>query len=222
MTRRVFITGASRGIGQAIAQKLEAEGCEIIKPSSKELDLSDLSSIESYLKNNSTLEADILINNAGENKIKTMDELTLSDWLHIQNVNMNSVFLLTQFFGKKMCQKNSGHILNIASIYSFLGRPGRAAYSTSKSGLNGFTRVCALEYGPANVIVNSMSPGFVNTDLTRQNNSIDMIRHLESLTALKRMASTTEIAEFASFLVSEKNTYITGQNLVIDGGFSIQ
>jgi len=222
MTRRVFITGGSRGIGHAIAQKLTDEGCEIIKPTSKELDLSDVQSVEAFLKNHSTLEADVLINNAGENKIKSMDELTFADWMRIQNVNMNSVFLLTQFFGKKMSLKKSGHILNIASIYSFLGRPGRAAYATSKSALNGFTRVCALEYGPSNVIVNSMSPGFVDTELTRKNNSIEVIKQLESQTALKRMASTQEIAEFANFLVSPKNSYITGQNLVIDGGFSIQ
>jgi 3-oxoacyl-[acyl-carrier protein] reductase len=220
--RRAFITGAGRGIGFAIAKKLESEGCEVVTPSRKDFDLGDTAAVERYLNKNFNLEVDILVNNAGENKIEKIESLSLEDWLRIQNVNMNAVFLLTQFFARKMIAKKQGHILNVASIYSFLGRPGRAAYATSKGGLNGFTRVCALEFGPSNVIVNSLSPGFVDTELTRKNNSPDVIRGLEEQTALKRMATTAEIAEFASFLVSPRNTYITGQNLIIDGGFSIQ
>lgn len=220
--RRAFITGASRGIGFAIGEKLKSDGIEVFSPSRSDFDLSDTHAVQAFLNKNENLEFDILINNAGENKIVKIDDLTYEDWIRIQNVNLNSVFLLTQFFAKKMAQKKVGHILNIGSIYSFLGRPGRAAYATSKAALGGFTRVCAIEYGPNNIIVNSMSPGFVDTELTKKNNSPEVIKQLEEQIALKRMAKTYEIAEFASFLVSEKNSYITGQNLVIDGGFSIQ
>lgn len=220
--RKVFITGGRRGIGLAIAEKLKAQGHEIIAPSREDFDLSDPAAVAAYLKAHPGLTADILINNAGENKISPISDLSFEDWLRIQNVNMNSVFLISQFFGPKMQAAKSGHILNISSAYSFLARPGRAAYGASKGALNSFTRTCALEWGPSNVLVNSLSPGFVDTDLTRKNNTPEMIQALENQTALKRLAKTEEIAELAAFLVSEKNTYITGQNIVIDGGFSIQ
>lgn len=220
--KTAFITGARRGIGFAIAEKLKEHGFKIIAPTRSEFDLSNTQSVQSYLHANVELSVDVLINNAGENKIAPIQDLGFEDWLRIQNVNMNSVFLLSQFFGQKMCQKRNGHILNISSAYSFLARPGRAAYGASKGALNSFTRTCALEWGPQNVIVNSLSPGFVDTDLTRKNNSPEMIKNLEEQTALKRLAKTDEIAELAYFLISDKNTYITGQNIVIDGGFSIQ
>lgn len=220
--RSALVTGASRGIGLAIANRLQASGVDVIRPSRVELDLACIDSVKSFLVKMSDREVDILINNAGENIINSIVDISWDDWDRIHTINTDSVFLLSQFFGKKMVSKGKGHILNVSSVYSFLARPGRAAYSSSKGALNSFTRVCAVEWGTKNVIVNSLAPGFVNTELTRKNNSPEVIEKIVQQIPLGRLVEPSEVAELACFLVSEFNTYLTGQNIVADGGFSIQ
>ncbi len=220
--RRVLITGASRGIGQAIAKRFETESVELITPSRKELDLSSLDSVKSYLKSGKAGAVDVLVNVAGINKINSIDKILLEDWQETLTTNLTAVFLLTQGLAPSMVAKNWGRIVNVSSIYGVLSRPGRAAYSASKAGLNGFTKAAALEYGPHGILVNAVCPGFVETALTRKNNTESQLQELASQTALKRMAMPSEIAEFVAYLCSDKNTYITGQALMIDGGFSAQ
>lgn len=222
MKRRVLITGAARGIGKSIAEQFSNAGFELVTPTRQELDLASTDSVQAYLRKNASLEIDVLVNNAGENKINSLQDMPLEDWQRILTVNLTSVFLLTQGFAPGMMKRRWGRIVNVSTIYSHLARPGRAAYSASKSGLNGLTRTAALEYGEQGVLVNAVCPGFVETELTRKNNSEEKIRELASQTALKRMAQPDEIARFTYFLGSELNTYITGQTLTIDGGFSIQ
>jgi 3-oxoacyl-[acyl-carrier protein] reductase len=222
MRKTVFITGASRGIGKAIGERFEREGYLIVAPGRAELDLSSVDSVKAYLSRNSGLQADVLINNAGENKVNSIDRISLDDWQRILTTNLTSAFLLTQAAAPHMVARKWGRVINISSIFSLLGRPGRAAYSASKSGLNGLTRAAALEYGPSNILVNAVCPGYVETDMTRQNNSAETLRALSAQTALGRLAAPEEIASLVFHLGSEQNTYLTGQTVVIDGGFSCQ
>lgn len=221
MTKKnVFITGAARGIGKAVRERFESAGFEVIAPDRSELDLSQMESVEAYLKRNSTLQVDVLINNAGENKVNALGKIELSEWQRILNVNLTSCFLLMQAFSVQMQERRWGRIVNISSCFSLVSKAGRAAYSTAKSGLNGLTRTAAIELAEASILVNSVCPGFVETDLTRQNNTPEQIKLLANQTPLKRLASPEEIAEFVYFLGSEKNTYLTGQSIAIDGGFT--
>lgn len=220
MTRRAFVTGGARGIGRAIVARFEAEGFEVIAPPRSELDLSDLDSVQRYLAGG--LEVDVLVNNAGQNVVHPFDAVPLHDFQQTLTTNLTSAFLLMQAALPGMADRGWGRVVNVSSCYSFLGRAGRAPYSASKAALNGVTRTAALEYGARNVLVNAISPGFVETELTRQNNDAAQIAALAAKTALQRLARPEEIAEFAVWLASERNTYVTGQVLVIDGGFSCQ
>jgi 3-oxoacyl-[acyl-carrier protein] reductase len=216
-----FITGGSRGIGKAIANRFCAAGFDVIAPARKELDLASLDSIETYLSRKG-LEADVLINNAGENLIFTLDKLSLADWQRMQMINLTAPLLLIKHFAPLMAHNGWGRIVNISSIYSLISRPGRGAYASSKSGLNGLTRTAALEYAEAGILVNAVCPGFVETDLTRQNNTPTQIEVLRQQVPLKRLGSPEDIASVVFYLGSDQNTFITGQTVVADGGFMAQ
>jgi 3-oxoacyl-[acyl-carrier protein] reductase len=121
-----------------------------------------------------------------------------------------------------MAKRGYGRIVNISSIWSVVSKGGRLPYSMSKSGLSGLTRTLAVEVAQFNVLVNGVAPGFVNTELTSQNNSEQDLAAIRAMIPAGRLAEPEEIAEIVSFLCSAKNSYITGQTIVVDGGFSIQ
>ena len=219
--RKALITGGNRGIGKAIADRLRAEGHEVITPTREELDLASPHSVQAYLQR-ATWQPDILINNAGLNKINPLPKLLLEDWQAIMNINLTAPFLLIQGVADAMKSRGWGRIVNISSYYSLVSRVGRMAYTASKSGLNGLTQSAAVELAPHNVLVNALCPGFVETDMTRQNNNPAQIDALLAQVPLGRLAQPEEIAEFVAFLVSERNTYLTGQCIPIDGGFLSQ
>ncbi len=221
-SKTALVTGASRGIGAAIAERFAREGYHVLAPSRREMDLSDLDSIKRFLRSSAKRRIDVLINNAAENKISAVERMPIADWQRILTTNLSSAFLLIQGTAPAMARRGWGRIVNLSSCYSFLARPGRAAYSASKSGLEALTRTAALEYGGRNVLVNAVCPGFVMTDMTRRNNPPAIIRRLALQTALKRLARPEEVAEAVFFLGSERNSYVTGQALIVDGGFSIQ
>lgn len=216
------MTGGSRGIGAAIQKELTACGCVVISPSRSEIDLSDTRSIDRYLVNYKGPEIDILINNAGENPISPIDAISVEDWERTLMVNLTAPMMLIKYFAQHMRKKCWGRIINISSCYSLVAREGRAPYTASKAGLNGLTRTTALEFAANGILINSVCPGFVETDLTRKNNEPSKISNLIEQIPLERIAEPVEIARFVAFLVSEKNTYITGQTMIIDGGFAIR
>src|SRR2546430_2381617 len=127
MSKTVFITGASRGIGQAIANRFREAGFGVLAPSRRELDLASLESIEAYLRRKG-LAADVLVNNAAENLIFTLDKLSLPDWQRMQTVNLTAPLLLIKYFVPIMVRNGWGRIVNISSIYGLVSRPGRGAY----------------------------------------------------------------------------------------------
>lgn len=221
-SKTVFLTGGARGIGAAIRDELTASGLQVIAPSREELNLSSVVSVEGYLNFHSELDVDILINNAGINNPQLIGEISSENWTQTLQVNLGSALRLIQFFAPRMVARGYGRILNTSSILGSVTKEGRALYSITKAALDALTRSTAVEFGPMGVLVNSLSPGYVDTELTRQNNSPAAIEAITSGIPLRRMASADELAKIAAFLVSENNTYITGQTIVADGGFTCQ
>lgn len=218
--KTALITGGSRGIGKAISECLAKSGYNVISPTRKELDLANHSSVMRFIES-CNYDIDILINNAGQNVVQPLVEIDFLTWQRTHEVNLHSAFMLTQAFGKKMITRNWGRIVNVASIFSSVTRAGRAAYTSSKFGLVGLTKTAALEWAAHNILVNSVSPGFVDTELTRMNNSPEKIQEICNNLPIRRLAKPEEIAEIVQFLVSDTNTYLTGQNIIADGGYTL-
>jgi len=237
--KHVVVTGGTRGIGAQIVKMFVAEGANVICTGRQQADLDvlqknapdnlsyvslDLENQESvmtftqYLRDLGSL--DVLVNNAGINKIDRIENISLADFRSVMEVNVNGPFEISKIVGEMMMKKG-GHILNIASIWSNVTREGRASYSTSKAALVGLTRSLAVDLAASGVLVNAVSPGFTATELTENSLTVEEIADLETKIPCNRMAEPREIAELVLFLCSDKNTYITGQNFVIDGGFSI-
>ncbi len=220
--RTALITGASRGIGLAIQKEFAAHGVEIVGPSRQELDLLDPTSISAFLKRSRDFKIDILINNAGINFPARIESMDTERWSQALQVNATAPFLLSQHFSKGMCERGWGRIVNLSSIFSLVTKEGRAVYSAAKSALNGLTRTSAVEWGSQGVLVNAICPGYIDTALTRQNNSeADLVKICDQI-PLRRLADADEIAKMVVFLSSDMNTYMTGQCVVVDGGFTIK
>jgi len=217
--KTALITGASRGIGKAIAELFTKYGAKVIAPTRKEMDLTSSASIAAYL-DNLDQPIDILINNAGINilgDIETISEQELDDTLQ---VNLCAPLLIIKKVVPQMIKRKSGKIINISSIWGQVTKPKRLAYSITKSGVNAMTRSLAVELAPHNILVNAVAPGYINTELTQKNNSSAEIEKIKQTVPLKRLGETGEIAEAVFFLASERNSYITGQTIVVDGGFT--
>ena len=216
--RVALVTGASRGIGTAIATVLAREGARVLTPTRSEMDLSDPESIERYV---SSIEGsiDILVNNAGINFLAGLDELDSATLNETLQINLVAPLQLTRLVAERMRANRYGRIVNLSSIWSIVSKERRAAYAASKSAVNGVTRTLALELGPHGILINAIAPGYVNTELTHQNNSPEQIQVISNNIPLQRLAEPKEIAEMAAFLCSEKNSYMTGQVIVVDGGY---
>lgn len=214
--KRVLLTGGSRGIGRAIFEELQGT-FEVIIPTREELDLSDISSIDRYFSDGK--EFDILINNAGINIIKEIDSILDEDIQKINNINLVAPLKLVQNCIKGMKKNKFGKIVNISSIWGIRSKERRTLYSGTKFGIIGQTKALSKELGEYNILINAVCPGFTATELTMQSLSKSELETIVEQIPLKRMAEPKEIAKSIKFLVSDENTYITGQTLVIDGGF---
>ncbi len=220
--KTVLITGASRGIGKAIAEKFREEGYRVVTPGHAELDLNIPASVDAYVAAHAADSFDVIINNAGINEINTLENITDEELERMMRVNLTSPIRLLRGLVGSMKAKKYGRIVNIGSIWAVVSREGRLAYSATKNGLHGVTNTLALELGPYNILVNTVCPGYVLTELTRKNNTDREIEEIGKSLPLRRMAEPEEIAQFVYFLASESNTFITGQKIAIDGGFTIQ
>ncbi len=219
MNRTVLITGASRGIGAAIKSRLNNEGMIILSPDRKELDLLSNTSIDSYLASLAG-PVDILVNNAGINYLSALEDITSETLEAMVQMNLTAPLKLIKGIVPGMKDKQYGRIINLSSIFGIISKERRLLYTTTKSALIGMTKTLALELGAYNILVNCIAPGYVLTDLTRQNNTPQEIERISAAIPMKRMADPLEIAEVAAFLCSDKNTYITGQTIIVDGGFT--
>lgn len=244
--RVAVITGASRGLGKQMAEALAAEGAAVaLVARNRELLEGVKAGIvkrggqASALVGDVVSEAevaalaerirgelgppDILINNAGINLRKLMHEFTLEEWHRVMQTNLDGPFLCTRAFVGGMKEKKFGRIINLTSIMSHVSLPGRAAYSASKFGLRGMTKALALELAPYNITVNSISPGPFATEM---NTSLmqDPVRNAEFISRipLGRWGRVEEVGALCVFLCSEAAGFITGADVLIDGGWTAQ
>jgi 3-oxoacyl-[acyl-carrier protein] reductase len=216
-----LVTGGARGIGSAIACAFRAQGAVVITPSHAELDLASRSSMDAYL---ATLVSpvDILVNNAGINVLADLEEINRETWDKMIQVDLTAPLEITQRLASGMKRRGWGRILNISSIFSLVTRERRGAYSAVKSGLNGLTRTMALELAPCGILVNALCPGYVETELTRANNSDEELLEIVRTIPLGRLATPADLAKVAVFLCSDDNAYVTGQTIVVDGGYLLR
>ena len=217
--RTALVTGAARGIGAAIAAALRAQDVRVLDAGRASLDLSDPASVTAWLGEHGG-GVDILVNNAGINVLNAVEAITPEDWSEMVQVDLTAPLRLIQGVSPGMKARGWGRIVNISSIFGVVTKERRGAYSAVKAGLSGLTRTAAVELAPFGVLVNSVCPGYVATDLTRQNNSPADIEKIEAAIPAGRLAEPDEIARFVAWLCGESNTYLTGQTILVDGGFT--
>lgn len=220
--RTAFITGGSRGIGLAIKQKFDENGYRTMCPSRAELDLASQDSVNAFCSAHKRDIFDVIINCAGINDINEIENIADEEMNRMIQVDLLAPIMLLRAFVPAMKAQKYGRIVNIGSIWAQVSKQGRGMYSAAKNGIHGITNALALEAAPFNVLVNTVCPGFTLTELTKQNNSEEQIKQIHSEIPMGRMAEPSEIAEIVYFLASEKNTYLTGQKIVIDGGYTIK
>ena len=226
--KKVIVTGGNRGIGKGIVLSLLDQGYLVLATSrdSKKFDIShqnlevanldvcDQASIDDFQQIVNDFDPDILINNAGITKDNLFLRMNEDDWAEVIDTNLNSVFRMTKLVVRGMLKKKWGRIINISSISGSMGNPGQTNYSASKAGVEAFSRSLAKELGSRNITVNSVAPGFIQTDMTQ--GLID--EEITKKIPLQRVGSVEDVASLINFLVSEESNYITGQTLVVDGG----
>ncbi|MBP1922163.1 NAD(P)-dependent dehydrogenase (short-subunit alcohol dehydrogenase family) [Halorubrum alkaliphilum] len=236
--KTAIVTGGSAGIGKAIAAEFLEQGASVVianrseetgKETAEELgcsfiqcDVSSYESVESLVEQTVEEygELDILVNNAGIGMTGTVETTPLEDWHKLMEINLNGVVYGTRA-AMPYLQESSGTVLNVASVFGLVGGPQTAAYATAKGAVVNFTRTTAVDYAEEGVRVNSICPGFVETEMTESELEADSFyEFVLSQTPINRIARVEEIAEPAAFLVSEKASYITGTNLSIDGGWT--
>jgi|TARA_B100000315_G_scaffold146399_1_gene135335 3-oxoacyl-[acyl-carrier protein] reductase len=238
----ILVTGATRGIGKQIADDLHDSGAQLVLTGTKKevieslnreanrsksnrkeyllADFTDPLSTESFLNAVKCYDRiDVCINNAGINRINYIDEIRYEDWADINAVNLSAPLFITREISRIMKKNKYGRIVNISSIFGSITKEKRSLYSMSKFGLQGLTIASALDLAKYNILINSVSPGFVHTDLTESILSREDIKELAKQVPLGRFATPEEISKTVMFLASKHNTYITGQNIIVDGGF---
>jgi 3-oxoacyl-[acyl-carrier protein] reductase len=240
--KAALVTGASRGIGRGIALELAREGADVVvnykrqkkkaEGVAREIEAlgrrslvvkADVSNRRDVLAMHKSVidefaeGVDILVNNAGIHHHLKSWEIDQEEWRRILAVNIDGVFLCTNAFTPEMRKRKSGRIINVSSDDAFTGTDHEAHYATSKAAVLGFTRALALELAPYNITVNTIAPGWFQTDMTAGTMGNARKRALERI-PLRRMGQPPEIGYLATFLASEKASFITGQTIHINGG----
>jgi 3-oxoacyl-[acyl-carrier protein] reductase len=237
------VTGASRGIGRAIALSLAKEGVSVaciattaegvcatsdacvsagVKAHPYGVDISDHEAVktvaEQVLKDFGTI--DILVNNAGVTRDGLLLRMKEEDWDRVMDVNLKGAFNMTRAFARTLLKRDQGRIINLASVVGISGNAGQANYAASKGGLIAMTRSLAKEFGSRGVTVNAVAPGFIETDMTNALTAEQRGGMLEGI-SLCRMGQGQDVAGAVLFLASSLSSYITGQVLVVDGGMRL-
>ena len=238
MTKQIaLITGASRGIGRAIAERLADDGFLVIGTATSDagadsisiylgengkgmkLDVSDSESVSTAIKtiNDDFGTPTILVNNAGITRDNLLMRMKDDEWDDIINTNLTSVFRMCKAVLRGMMKVKTGRIINISSVVGSTGNAGQANYAAAKAGMIGFTKSMAKEVGSRNITVNTVAPGFIDTDMTRELND-DVKNALLTSIPLSRLGEAKEIAHAVAFLASSGASYITGETIHVNGG----
>lgn len=235
-----LVTGASRGIGAAIAQELGRQGAIVIGTATSEsgaaaisealkaaniqgmgmaLDVNDATQIEATLKTiTSTFgEVSILVNNAGITRDTLLMRMKDEDWDAVISTNLTSVFRMSQAVLRPMMKARTGRIISISSVVGHMGNAGQANYAAAKAGMTGFTKSLAAEVGSRGITVNCVAPGFIDTDMTAELPEAIKTKMLERI-PLGRLGAVHEIAATVAFLASSHAAYITGETIHMNGG----
>jgi len=242
--KAAIISGASRGIGKAIALRLAKEGVNIsfnylkskqsagelekelnslgVKAKAYQVDIKDLEAVSRWVKETKEhfSRLDIVVNNAGIIMDKALALMEKSEWQAVLDTNLSGVFNLSRAAIVTFLKQKSGDIVNITSVTGLVGMPRQTNYAATKAGIIGFTKSLAREVAPYNVRVNAVAPGFIETDMVKGLSD----KHKEEilkLIPLGRFGSPEEVAGVVAFLLSEKSEYITGQVIVTDGGMTM-
>lgn len=241
--KTALVTGSTRGIGQAIARRLAAEGAAVgVCGRSQEaaaaiakqieaeggraiglaLDVTDAASVESAVGRflDEFGRVDVLVNNAGITKDNLLLRLSEADWDEVFEVNLKGVYRTTRACLRPMLKQRSGRIINVSSIVGLIGNPGQANYAAAKSALFGFTKSLAREVAGRGITVNAVAPGFIGTDMTAALSS-EQQEALQTKIPLGRVGEPSEVAGVVFFLASDDASYITGQTIVVDGGLAM-
>ncbi|UOA09990.1 MULTISPECIES: 3-oxoacyl-ACP reductase FabG [Methylobacter] len=232
-----LVTGASRGIGRAIAERLADDGFFVVGTATSDagadlisvyldgngkgikLDVSDAESVAQVIKEINTEfgAPTVLVNNAGITKDNLLMRMKDDEWDDIINTNLTSVFRMSKAVLRGMMKAKTGRIINISSVVGFTGNAGQANYAAAKAGMIGFAKSMAKEVGSRNITVNTVAPGFIDTDMTRELND-DIKNALLASIPLSRLGEAKEIAHTVAFLASAGAGYITGETLHVNGG----
>ena len=213
-----LVTGGSRGIGAAIAEHLTDANWQVLVPTRSELDLSNSDSIDEFLADAPKVFG--LVLNAGINEPAEIADIDDATWQRTLDTNTASAFRLVRALAPQMAETGGGRIVAVSSAYAGRARMGRAAYGASKAALEALVRSAAVEFASSGVLANAIAPGFVDTELTRVNNDASAISALLERVPVGRLAKPAEVASAVSFFLSPSNTYITGQTIAVDGGWS--
>ncbi|GAB3380950.1 3-oxoacyl-ACP reductase FabG [Spongiibacter taiwanensis] len=241
MTDKVaLVTGASRGIGKAIAHSLAQAGMQVVGTATSEagadaitagfkevglkgegrvLNIADSASVDALVKEISdTFGApQVLVNNAGITKDNIMLRMKDDEWFDVIDTNLNSLYRLSKACLRGMTKARWGRIINISSVVGSMGNAGQANYAAAKSGMNGFTRALAREIGSRGITVNAVAPGFIDTDMTKKLPE-DQRDTLKAQIPMQRLGESEEIAAVVAFLASEGAGYVTGETIHVNGG----
>ncbi len=230
----VLITGSTKGIGKKLFTKFKSLGAYVIGTSKTiqlkkknyeiiKADFTSSSSTKNFIKVLGKFKKiDVLINNAGINKISHINNINDQDVNNIINVNLIAPILITKEVSRIMMRKNKGKIINISSIFGKVSKEKRSVYASTKHAINGLTKTLALDLASSNILVNSVSPGVIQTQLTKKVLGRSGINKMKKEIPLKKLGKTEDVANLILFLTSEYNSYITGQNYIIDGGYVVK
>ena len=232
--KTALVTGASRGIGKAIAEKLKADNYKVLGTATSDsgvdtlnsngieghlLDLNSKDSIENFW---SKLESDnktisVLVNNAGITRDNIILRMSDEEWSDIMNVHLYGTFQLSKRALKMMLKNKWGRIINISSASASIGNRGQSNYAAAKAGVEAFTKSLAKEVGKRDITINAVAPGFISTDMTENNKGVNA-DYLVKEIPLGRFGKPAEVASLISFMCSDGASYITGQTIHINGG----
>lgn len=233
------VTGASRGIGKAVALELAASGHYVVGTATSEsgalaisdylgehgqgleLNVADADSVTSFVERVSSIGAiSVLVNNAGITKDGLALRMKDEDWQSVIDTNLTGSFRLIRGFLKPMMKQRFGRVINISSVVGSMGNPGQANYCASKAGVEGMTRSLAYELGSRNITVNAVAPGFIATDMTDELTEDQKTAMMANI-PMSRYGEPEEIAKAVAFLASDGAAYITGQVLHVNGGLNM-